>query len=348
MNVCAFKDAENLTELALTEYMTSIPRSAFQNCISLTSLTIPKNIADIGASAFRSCVSLAGELKLGAKLQNVSQYAFDGCSALTSLTVENPKCSFGTGCFSNCASLASIPNNLSRYALRMFENCTSLTAIELTDSVSSLAGYVFNGCSSVAHITLANPDMTFSEGFDFSSCPLITTAGPIGGGYDLEFAFTEKIPTRAFRCGEGSGESSLVSITLPGTIKEIGDQSFGGLTSLNSIELPESLDSIGDNAFRVCSSLTSISIPLSVTKIDIGAFFACTGLRDVYIYTPSVLSEYKVNDTSKMWFQGTGSYTTLHIPESLSDDDGTKAAIAYGQYWNYRTDTWTLTFYCDL
>ena len=55
----------------------------------------------------------------------------------------------------------------------------------------------------------------------------------------------------------------------------IGNFAFYGCSSLISVTIPESVKSIGNSAFRSCSGLTSVTIPKSVTSIDWSAFYYC-------------------------------------------------------------------------
>ncbi len=58
----------------------------------------------------------------------------------------------------------------------------------------------------------------------------------------------------------------------------IGNDAFYGCNSLVSITIPESIKKIGSYAFWGCSSLTSIVIPDSVTSIENDVFGGCTSL----------------------------------------------------------------------
>ena len=70
--------------------------------------------------------------------------------------------------------------------------------------------------------------------------------------------------------------SSLKEITIPGSITEISLGAFEGCTSLKTIVILNGVKSIGDFAFADCTSLESITIPNSVTYIGEEAFRECT------------------------------------------------------------------------
>ena len=97
------------------------------------------------------------------------------------------------------------------------------------------------------------------------------------------------------------------SITIPDSVKAIGDRTFYGSTAIStitfgensqlksigedafynsylaSINLPDSLLSIGDYAFSNCSKLTSISLPDNLISIGEDAFWSCVNLRSIEI-----------------------------------------------------------------
>ena len=85
------------------------------------------------------------------------------------------------------------------------------------------------------------------------------------------------IITFGFSCG------IFETITIPNSIKGIGDCAFKGCSSLTSITIPEGVEKIGDYAFADCNSLTNIEIPKSVTSIGQDSFY-CENLENVYFY----------------------------------------------------------------
>jgi hypothetical protein len=76
--------------------------------------------------------------------------------------------------------------------------------------------------------------------------------------------------------------SGLTSVTIPGTVTEIGDYAFQNNTSLTSITIPPSVGIIGSYAFAG-SGLTSVTIPGTVTEIGVSAFQQMTSLSSVTI-----------------------------------------------------------------
>ena len=113
-----------------------------------------------------------------------------------------------------------------------------------------------------------------------------------------------------------SGNSALVSITIPNSVTSIGNEAFYGCENLAAINvesgnpiydsrencnaiietssntlilgcqntiIPNSVISIGEEAFFECSNLTSITIPNSITSIGDFAFDSCSKLTSLTI-----------------------------------------------------------------
>ena len=77
--------------------------------------------------------------------------------------------------------------------------------------------------------------------------------------------------------------SSLVSITIPSSVRDIRWCAFRGCSALISITIPNSVTSIGGCAFDGCSALASITIPNSVTSIGERAFAGCSSLESIVV-----------------------------------------------------------------
>ena len=81
---------------------------------------------------------------------------------------------------------------------------------------------------------------------------------------------------------EAFKDSSVTSVTLPNSIKEIKDSAFANDKTLTSCNFPDGLEYIGECAFAN-TGIISIHIPDSVTYIGNGAFKDCASLRSVGI-----------------------------------------------------------------
>ena len=77
--------------------------------------------------------------------------------------------------------------------------------------------------------------------------------------------------------------SSLTSITIPASVKNIGAHAFQECSSLTSITIPAGVKSIGGCAFYGCSSLTSITIPAGVKSIEDFVFYGCDSLTSIIV-----------------------------------------------------------------
>lgn len=87
----------------------------------------------------------------------------------------------------------------------------------------------------------------------------------------------------AIGSGAFSGNTSLISVSLPVGVKKIGQEAFADCTALTSVSLPSTLESIGAGAFYGCSSLVSVNIPSGVTSLGDDAFYGCSSLKTITI-----------------------------------------------------------------
>ncbi len=84
-----------------------------------------------------------------------------------------------------------------------------------------------------------------------------------------------KSPFGGYRDSSGSVvyNDSMKSLSLPNTLKRIGNGSFYACRGLSEIEIPDSVESIGTAAFCYCENLTSVGVlPIKLSKIGQRAF----------------------------------------------------------------------------
>ena len=118
------------------------------------------------------------------------------------------------------------------------------------------------------------------------------------------------------RINSFSNCKSLLSVTIPNSVRSIGNGAFNSCTSLSSIPIPNSVRSIGNSAFYNCTSLTSVTIPYSVSSINSSLFSSCTSLSSITI-------PHTVSSISYSVFSGCTSLTSVTVESSSPPSLGT-------------------------
>ena len=72
------------------------------------------------------------------------------------------------------------------------------------------------------------------------------------------------------------------TITLPETLKKIGEAAFQG-SSIESIIVPNSVDTIMAMAFSMCNSLYNVKLSENMTVMPMGIFYMCQSLESIEI-----------------------------------------------------------------
>ena len=102
----------------------------------------------------------------------------------------------------------------------------------------------------------------------------------------------------------------MKQITIPESIKRIGNHAFFGCESLYRIVFNSSLESICSSCFGYCASLEEIILPKSLKSIGKGAFQQCSSLKKV-----SILSE--LERIEEAVFFDCESLEEVHLPDSV-------------------------------
>lgn len=115
----------------------------------------------------------------------------------------------------------------------------------------------------------------------------------------------------SIRVGYYAGLGNEVrKITLPSSLKKIGDFAFYYCKKIEEIIIPKNVTSIGKWAFCHCQSLESVEIPSSVTSIGDNAFIGCTNLASLEL-------SYGIKSIGNGAFQGCTSLESVKLPNSI-------------------------------
>ena len=272
--------------------VTGIGNRAFQNSTSLTNVTIPDGVTHIDECAFQGCSSLT-DIALPDSLTIIDSYAFNNCAMLTSITIPNGVTRIEWATFYGCSSLTDLvlPDSVTYIGYKVFFDCPSLKTVTIPASVTDIGEYAF-GYHDDDNWNLAKIDgfkinytkntwghyYAKQNGFSDEPC-LVAELNEDGttlkiskyDGNDTEYVIPEEIDGKkvtsigndAFR-----GNTSLISVTIPGSIKVINYNAFRSCSSLESVTISDGVEYIYSWAFFNCTSLKTVTVPASVTSIE--------------------------------------------------------------------------------
>lgn len=147
-------DKEKITQVKISDGITSIGSFAFCNFSNLQSVTIPESVISIGYCAFMACDSLEN-IKIPKKVKKIGDSAFLGCYSLTSIELPSgieciEKMTFGsTGLVS-----IEIPYGVKSIEEQAFYCCDSLISVTIPNSVTSIGNAAFACCSRLKNVII--------------------------------------------------------------------------------------------------------------------------------------------------------------------------------------------------
>lgn len=336
----AFADCTSLTEIQMPTNMSSIGESAFSGCTSLIECIIPEGVTSIEEKLFHGCVNLKS-LSLPSTLTSLSG-AFYNCGKLTRLNLTDiniwlrliPKNvsgflggqhpfsdSPGGNIYVNGELLTDlvIPNNILKINGYLFQNCTSLRSLTIGSRVTEIGDSAFNGCRNLSSITFSKSTTKYGNYAFYDTgiteitiTPNMANANTGKGLFksciNLSKVIIQEgvtmIPVAMFG-GDSVGCDNLTSVTIPTSVKTIGDYAFQSARSLRTIKLHDDITAIGFGAFKGCISMEEITLPKNLTVVKRDLFNGCTNLKKVNLY----------NDITSI---EQNAFTDCHVLENLT------------------------------
>ncbi|MBR0509546.1 MAG: leucine-rich repeat domain-containing protein [Clostridia bacterium] len=193
----AFSGCKFLTEVILSEGVSTIGACAFKKCSSLQHIRIPNSVTTIESMAFLGCQSLQHVI-IPNGVTIIKSGAFSGCSSLREIILPDSIKEIGDAAFSGCSSLekVSLPDGLTIISDRLFSDCCSLVEVTLPMSVKRINNWAFNGCSSLVGVHSQRKQVIISN-CAFDHCNKLTEV-PVyileGDRTQIEWYFGEYSP----------------------------------------------------------------------------------------------------------------------------------------------------------
>ena len=333
----AFVNCRTLNNITIPDSVTEIGIKAFGACTSLISIKLSNNITKIEEGLFANCKSLANII-IPNKVTEIENLAFVGCESLSGILLPKTLTKIGGKAFASCKSLDSIiiPNSVKNIGIEAFAGCTKIQQFTVptrftifkddvkkniiftsTPSSRDIKQVSQPNYSNMPPIEVTLNDNVLAQlGFKVNNGLLTKTIKNEGQNilsFDIpatykyngrEYKIT-KIANNAFlRC------SYLVQVTIPDTVKIIGEEAFRGCTSLKKLIMGNGVTEIGKCAFAWCNLLTDVTISKNLTKISSNAFALCNSLTNIII--PNGITE-----IGTFAFSMCNSLKTLVIPNSV-------------------------------
>ena len=211
-----------------------------------------------------------------------------------------------------------------------FKNCYKLTSIVVPENLQYMSYDAFQSCSKLSFIRYLGIAENFS-GYISGDFPQLKTAGPIGGGYNIEVGgtfFTSNILP-----------NNIEEIVIPEEISKV-NPSFSSFTKLTSINVDvnnlyfSSEDGVLFDkektkllSFPRGKNVTTYTIPNSVTVIGQSAFRNCTQLTHIILGdNVTTFESYCFEECNKNMTMDIGPSLTT-VPSNSTGSDNTLAPV---------------------
>ena len=326
----AFEGCDLLEKIIIPEGVTVIKNRTFLGCHKISKVVLPSTIESIGDSAFSYCENLS-EIDLPVGLVSIGNSAFYGCKSLESIEIPANVKVLKYDSFANCVKLSQIKlsEGLEIIDNCVFKGCESLESIKIPSTVKKIGYDAFAGCKSLMDVSFFSNNTVIDDS-SFFDCPKLKDKSGFtiingtlykyegkGGSVAVPEGVIE-IAENVFREGESRARRSWVTyrkegflkaVTLPSTLKTIGNHAFDGCKGLSEITIPSQVKSIGTEAFRECKKLQVVNLSAELERIGNLAFYGCDALKTVNI--PSSVS-----------FIGEDAFRCCKNLKEISTEDG--------------------------
>lgn len=303
----AFCYYTRLTSVTISNSVKLLGKSIFWGCCNISNITLGNSVIDIGDYAFAECFKIP-TLNIPDTVIKIGQYAFQGCQELYSITIPENVLEIGNGAFWDC---------------NLYEICNKSKLKITKDGVID-----WRIGNDVLNIITKQEDSKLkitNEGFVFYSDKEYGNilVKYIGDAEDL--VLPQNYYSQDYIIGRNAfgWKTNIKTITIPESVKSIGEYAFRGCRNLISITIPESVMDIGEHAFYICNKLGNVTMPkILAKKISLEKVFDdhfknikfCLTDSNGIIYDKA---EFEIEGTVLKKYNGKGG--EVHLPEGITE-----------------------------
>lgn len=311
---------QEIQSVAVYNNQDTIGENAFVGCTALTTVNLPPTITKIDNYAFYGC-HMIDSITLDYDYDiTLGVHAFDSSNPYPIfLPVDGYKSNMNNSANwktykdrvfaiestykvlkynKNTELYSAVYQDNKRYLESKNVSGNDITTVIISSEMTSGSSFLFNYAPNLEKVRFGYGNGSGFTNFGasaFRTCTLLTTAGAIGSGADIE------IPSGMRDMSSDFNNSYLTRIDIPSyittiklgycynltkviipsgktSINDVAFQGNSGLTSVGllgenvTVEIPDTVTSIGNNAFTNCNHITSVTLSNNVTNVGDGAF----------------------------------------------------------------------------
>ena len=276
--------ANKTEEFTIPDTMTSIPADTFEYKKGLKKVIVPGSVNKVGTFAFTG--SSVEEVVFMDSTNNglvIANNAFSNAENLKSVKLPYGLTELGDGAFDQCENLNNVvlPDTLTTVGDRVFRDNVSLSSIKMSKSLSQLSDDMFDGCVSLktldigpmTEITMNSRTMPFGKGTSLTAVNI-----------DKNNPYCKSIDGVVY---DKAGKEVLyypeakegADYTVPEGVARVGSKAFSYNNNLTTVSLPSSLKRIGDAAFLGCYNLKTYRFnSKEAPELEVFLFFPSSNL----------------------------------------------------------------------
>ena len=264
-----------LTAVDIPGSVKIIADDAFSNAEKLKTVTLHEGTEIIRENAFAYC--RIAKLTVPASMRAIESGAFSGLKAPLDLTFLSSDIQVDPGMFGDVYSVRYGEQSIGIDYTEALVNPFKAPVVTIHTVPGSNPDRVLVNPLMIKKVYPKEKEMVTVTA---DAGPVLTAAGVPDGDWSI-LVIPEGVEEIA--AGALKGKTNLYKVSLPASLKTIGDEAFSGCGGLQEVTFAKGaqLTNIGQNAFADCVNLKEMKLPDSVTVIQKAAFMNGRSLKKI-------------------------------------------------------------------